>query len=64
MLEANDEQLEYPVVYAAAKNGWAVNDLDADPEKRDNVNDLLDTIIEAIPSPNLDPEGELKMLIT
>ena len=46
-LEANDDQLEYPVVYAAAKNGWAVNSLDA--SDRSDVKDLLDTIIEAIP---------------
>ena len=32
--------------------------------ERTNVNDLLDTIVEAIPSPNLDPKGDLKMLIT
>ena len=48
-LEANDEQLEYPVVYAAAKNGWAVNSLDEGDKT--NVNDLLDTIVEAIPAP-------------
>lgn len=61
-LEANDDQLEYPVVYAAAKNGWAVNSLeDGD---RTNVTDLLDKIIEAIPAPSLDPKGDLKMLVT
>ena len=63
-MEADDEQLEYPVVYAAAKNGWAVNDLTADPELRTNVNDLLDTMISAVPSPDLDPKGDLKMLVT
>ena len=46
-LEANDDQLEYPVVYAAAKNGWAVSSMDS--EERNDVKDLLDTIIEAIP---------------
>lgn len=62
-LEANDDQLEYPVVYAAAKDGWAVNSLD-DEDGRDNVKDLLDTIVEAIPAPDLDPKGDLKMLVT
>ena len=38
-LEASDEQLEYPVIYAAAKDGWAINDLDG---KREGVSDLLD----------------------
>jgi len=60
-LEANDTQLEYPVIYAAAKNGWAINSLD---KKREGVKDLLDTIVKAIPAPNLDPTGDLKMLVT
>lgn len=50
------------MVYAAAKNGWAVNSLE-DGDKT-NVNDLLDTIIEAIPAPDLDPKSDLKMLVT
>ena len=60
-LDANDDQLEYQVVYAAAKNGWAINDLESD---RVGVKDLLDTIINEIPAPNLDPKGDLKMLVT
>ena len=38
-LEANDEQLEYPIIYASARNGWAVKDKAAD--KRENVEDLF-----------------------
>lgn len=60
-LEANDDQLDYPVIYAAAKNGWAVNSMD---KPKDSVKDLLDVVIKAIPPPNLDPDGDLKMLIT
>jgi len=63
-LEANDDQLDYQVVYAAAKNGWAVNDLNDKSNGRDNVKDLLDTIVKAIPNPNFDPKGDLKMLVT
>ena len=60
-LEADDEQLEYPVIYAAAKNGWAIKDIDGE---REGVSDLLDTIVEAIPAPQLDPKDDLKMLVT
>ena len=60
-LEANDDQLDYPVIYAAAKNGWAVNSMD---KPKDSVKDLLDVVIKAIPPPNLNPDGDLKMLIT
>ena len=50
-LEANDEQLEYPVIYAAAKDGWAINDMDG---KREGVSDLLDKVVEHIDHPKLD----------
>lgn len=62
-LDADDDQLEYPVIYAAAKNGWAIDSLDAD-KKKEGVEDLLNTIVEAIPAPDLDPQGDLKMLVT
>jgi GTP-binding protein len=61
-LEANDEQLEYPVIYAAAKNGWALNSLD-EKRSREGVSDLLDTMVQHINAPQVDVDGELKMLI-
>lgn len=61
MLEANDDQLEYPVIYASAKNGWALNDM---TKERKGVDDLLDTIVESIPHPNVKLEDDLKMLIS
>ena len=51
-LGANDEQLDFKVVYASAKQGWATKDLSV---KSDNLNPLLDTIMEEIPA----PQGEL-----
>ncbi len=51
-LGANDEQLDFKVVYASAKQGWATKDLNV---KSDNLNPLLDTIMEEIPA----PQGEL-----
>ena len=51
-LGANDEQLDFKVVYASAKQGWATKDLSV---KSDNLNPLLDTIMEEIPV----PQGEL-----
>ena len=52
------------MIYAAAKEGWAIDSMTDKTKKRDNVEDLLNTIVEAIPPPNLDPEGDLKMLVT
>lgn len=60
-LDADDDQLEYPTIYAAAKEGWAISALDG---KRDGVNDLLDAIKESIPAPDVDIDADFKMLIT
>ena len=54
-LDATDDQLDYPTIYAAAKNGWAVKDLD---QKREGVVDLLDTVADVIPPPDVETETE------
>ncbi len=50
-LEATDKQLEYPLFYASAKQGWVVSDL---KKKRTGVNELFDTILTHFPPPKLD----------
>ncbi len=47
-LDASDEQLDFPTLYASGRSGWAVRDLD-DP--RENLGPLFDTIIEYVPEP-------------
>ena len=61
-LEATDEQLEYPIIYASARNGWAVKDRATD--KRENVDDLFQSIVQYVPHPKVDQNAELKMLIS
>ncbi|MBS1983785.1 MAG: translational GTPase TypA [Bdellovibrionales bacterium] len=61
-LEATDEQCDFPVVYAIAREGKAFINL----EDRENSKDLVplfDKIIEFMPPPNVDPAGKLQMLI-
>lgn len=60
-LDANDKQLECPFVFASAKGGFAVKDLD-DP--RVNMVPLFETIIDHIPAPEGDPEAPLQILIS
>jgi len=60
-LGATDEQLEFPVVYASAKNGYGMLDLN---EESDNLTCLLDTIVEHVQAPEGDPEAPLQMLAT
>ncbi|USB34478.1 translational GTPase TypA [Paenibacillus sp. YPG26] len=60
-LGANDDQLEFPVVYASALNG--TSSLDAEKQD-DNMLALYETIIEHIPSPTEDVEQPLQFLVT
>tara|TARA_Y100001970_G_scaffold282077_1_gene394180 strand:- start:1487 stop:3301 length:1815 start_codon:yes stop_codon:yes gene_type:complete len=60
-LDANDKQLDFPVLYSSAKNGWASNDPD---KKGKDMEVLLEKIVDHIPSPEADPNGPLKMLVT
>lgn len=60
-LGANDIQLEFPVIYASAKNGFAKYNLeDADV----NMQPLLETILEHVEDPEGDSEAPLQMLAT
>ena len=61
-LEANDEQLEYPLIYASARNGWAIKD--RKNTVRENVEDLFQSIVAHVPPPPVDQHSELKMLIS
>ncbi|MCR8849219.1 translational GTPase TypA [Rossellomorea sp. SC111] len=61
-LDANDEQLEFPVVYASAINGTASTD--PDPEKQDeNMQCLYESIIEHIPAPVDNSEDPLQFQV-
>ena len=54
------EQLDYPVLYASAKQGFAATEPDA---KDGDMQPLFDAILEVIPPPSGDPEGPLQMLV-
>ncbi len=60
-LGATDEQLDFPIVYASAKNGYAMLDMG---ETSDNLNCLFDTIIEHVSPPSGDANAPLQMLAT
>ena len=59
-LNATEYQLDFPVVYGSAKNGWMAEDYNA---PTDNIDYLLDKIVEIIPAPKV-IEGTPQMLIT
>ena len=59
-LNATEDQLDFPVVYGSAKNGWMGEDFST---PTDNIDYLLDKIVEVIPAPR-QIEGTPQMLIT
>ena len=60
-LNASDEQLDFPVIYASAKNGIAKMNLD---DESDNVHCIFDTIINTIEPPKCDMDGTAQMLVS
>ena len=60
-LDATDEQLDFPVVYASAKNGGAKMDL---ADETTDLSCLFETIINTIQAPNCDEEGPAQMLVS
>jgi GTP-binding protein len=60
-LEANDEQLDFPVLYASGRQGYASTDINA---REGDLTPLFKTIVSHVPEPDLDPDGAFAMLAT
>ena len=60
-LDASDEQLDCPFLFASAKDGYAVRSLDDEPK---DMAPLFETIIDYIPAPEGDPEAGTQVLIS
>ena len=60
-LGANDQQLDFPILYASAKEGYAIHRLD-DPRK--DLGPLFETILSHVPPPSGRPDLPLQMLVT
>src|SRR3954468_19475022 len=54
LLDANEEQLDFPTLFASGRDGWAVTDLD---EPRKDLSPLFDMIVSHVRSPSLAQEG-------
>ena len=59
-LDANDEQLEFPVIYAAAKNGYAKYDLN---DESADMKPLFETIISHVPTPSGSDDNPLQLQV-
>ena len=60
-LNASDEQLDFPILFASGKDGWCVNDLN---DKKENLYPLLDLILSHVPAPKVDISKPFSMLST
>lgn len=60
-LDASNEQLDFPTIYASGRSGWAVSDLN---DKRENLNALFDIVLSHVPSPESDVDSQFSMIVT
>ncbi|MCB9996627.1 MAG: translational GTPase TypA [Rhodospirillales bacterium] len=60
-LEANDEQLDFPVLYASGRDGWCVRELG---DERKDLTPLLDLVLAHVPAPTGDESAPFAMLAT
>ena len=60
-LDANEEQLDFPVIYASGRSGWASNEIDG---QRENLNPLLDLVIDHVKPAEFDKSKPFAMLST
>jgi GTP-binding protein len=60
-LDATDEQLDFPVLYASGRNGYASHDA---TRREGTLAPLFETIVNHVPAPSADPDGPFKFLVT
>ena len=60
-LEANDEQLDFPVLYASGRNGYASTDPDA---REGTLTPMFETIVSHVPAPSVDLDAPFTFLVT
>ncbi len=61
-LDANEDQLDFPVLYASGRSGWAVENLEKDA--RENLHCLFDRVVAHVKPPNVDKTAPFAMLST
>lgn len=60
-LDANDKQLDFPVLYASGRNGWAMHEMTDEPK---DLTPLFETILNHVSAPNVHPNLPFTMLAT
>ena len=60
-LDASEEQLDFPILYASGRSGWAVKELS---DERIDLKPLFDKVLEHVPAPTVDENAPFSMLAT
>ncbi|MBQ3053663.1 MAG: translational GTPase TypA [Clostridia bacterium] len=60
-LGANEQQLDFPVIYASSREGFAMKDLE---NPQEDLTELFDAILEMVPPPECDPDKPFQMLVS
>ncbi|MDR3451079.1 MAG: translational GTPase TypA [Alphaproteobacteria bacterium] len=60
-LDASEEQLDFPTLFASGRNGWAVEKMGDEPK---DLGPLFDLIIRHVPAPKVDPDSPFTLLVT
>ena len=60
-MEANDEQLDFPTLFASARQGWAATSLEAEHK---DMEPLFDLILRHVPAPKIEDDPAFRMLVT
>ncbi len=60
-LDASDEQLDFPVLYASGRDGWCVRELE---DERKDLSPLLELVLEHVSPPQVDVDAPFAMLVT
>ena len=63
-LGADDETLDFPFIFASARDGYATTDPRPPSTADKNVQPLLDMVLDHVPGPEVEPDGPLQMLVT
>ncbi len=60
-LDADEEQLDFPILYASGRDGWCVKELE---DERKDLTPLLELVISHVPAPDVDKDAPFSMLVT
>ncbi len=65
-LNASDEQLDFPIIYASAKDGYATEKMPEPGQSIEglDIKPLFETIVKYVPEPQVDVKGEFKLLVS